>query len=96
MTEETKVGIPTPADLTEAQDLQSTVENIEIELDGKIFLVQKNALGEEVLRDELDGEVILKLIMHKLTSFLDTHQEDEETEESLPGTDTSEDLSTSE
>ena len=70
MEEKLKVGIPTPDDLKEAEKLQNTCKSMDIELQGKIFLVQKDENGEEVLRDELDSEIVLKAILAVVSDSL--------------------------
>ena len=44
----------------ELQQLNAKTASASLELEGKIFIVQKDKDGEIILRDELDGEICLK------------------------------------
>lgn len=46
------------------------VVSTELELDGKIFLVGKDEKGDVVSRDQLDGELCLKVVVAVLDDAL--------------------------
>lgn len=44
-------------------DCPKSVETLDIELDGNIYLVEKDKDGNVVGKSEIDGEVVLKMIV---------------------------------
>lgn len=73
MTEEIKTN--GPGTLTEIDE--SPVE-MSLELQGKIFLIEKNVNGEEISRSELDGEVMLQALVGVLVDSMVEQKEPEE------------------
>jgi hypothetical protein len=47
--------------------------NMSIELEGKIFLVTKDATGNVVSKEELDGETMLKALLVTIEDALESY-----------------------
>ena len=50
----------------EVRKLEEQVDSLQLRLEGNIFLIQCDKDGKELLKDEIDGEVCLKLINYIL------------------------------
>lgn len=48
------------------------VTNVELELEGKVFIVEKDKEGNVVSRDELNGELVLKSLLVVLEDAIRT------------------------
>jgi len=49
------------------EEIEEQTETIDYELDGKIFAIYRSEEGKEIFREELDGELILKLMAEVLS-----------------------------
>lgn len=80
MTEEKRAKM-TPEEINEKTD------HMELELEGKVFLVQFDKEDRVLLRDELDPELVLKIVMSVFSDALKAYAdiEDAEFEEVDPG-----------
>jgi hypothetical protein len=44
---------------------------LSLELDGHVYIVEKDEEGNEISRDEIDGEVVLQIVLLTLEESLD-------------------------
>ena len=61
----------------EEDKIQEEITSSELELDGKIFLLGKNADGHVISRSELDGELCLKVVIAVLDDRLKSNELEE-------------------
>jgi hypothetical protein len=73
------------SELTREQMLQEG-DNLELELEGKIFLIHKDKDGKLINREELNGEIMLKAFLNTLEVALNSYLPQETAEEDIKST----------
>lgn len=76
---EETTGVPTPLDAEARAELEEKCVDMELQLDGKIYLVQKDEKGNEILRDELDSETVLQALASVVSEAITNLTEEETT-----------------
>ena len=56
----------------ETHELHERTAHVDLELDGTIYLVQRDKEGKLLVRDPMDGEVMLKVLLSVVSDGLDT------------------------
>ena len=54
---------------------KKSTKTCELMLEGKVFILEKDADGKETSREELDGEVVLKCLLATLETALSAAEE---------------------